>query len=320
MVSNPPLVSIVMPVFDALPWLAEAVESIVNQSYRNIEFVIVDDRSSDGSVELLQKFAAQDARIKLILHSSNLGVPAALNQGIAQCSGKYIARMDADDISSSQRIGLQVDHMERNPSCGVVGSWIYRLRQKGDERMKTFPEMNDDLKLLLMFECCFSHPTVMMRRFFLDRLSFVYDENFRSAQDYELWSRLRDHCDFYCLQQPLLWYREHEMSVSKQAKRVNLKRERVDKIYQFLFDSSKLSGACSLKLHKQIVHRENRSQLKPSDVRAHLACVFVAYPTAKNKDSIRQQISRQLCKNPLFWFRCRSERLFSRRQSVSDKI
>lgn len=319
MVSKSPLVSIVMPVFNALPWLTEAVESIVNQSYREIEFVIVDDGSSDGSVEVLQKFAAQDSRIELILHSSNSGVPAALNQGIAQCSGKYIARMDADDISAPQRIGLQVDHMERNPSCGVVGSWVYRMRQKGDQRIKAFPERNDDLKLLLMFECCFSHPTVLMRKSFLDRLSFVYDENFRSAQDYDLWSRLRDHCDFYCLQQPLLWYREHEASVSKQAKKVNLKRERVNRIYQFLFDSSKLNGACSLQLHKQIVHRMNRSQLRPSEVRAHLACVFAAYPEAKNKDLIRQQIFRQLCKSPVFWFKFRSEWLFGGRQSVSSK-
>jgi hypothetical protein len=110
------------------------------------------------------------------------------------------------------------------------------------------------------------------------------------------------------------------MSVSRQAKKVNLKRERVDRIYQFLFDSSELSKACSLKLHKQIVYREDRSQLRPSEVQAHLACVFAAYPTAKNQGSIRQQIFRELCKNPLFRFRCWNERLFSRRQSVPNKI
>jgi glycosyltransferase involved in cell wall biosynthesis len=303
MVSEYPLVSVVMPVFNGLPWLSEAVESILNQSYENLEFVIVDDCSDDGSVQLLKTYAVEDSRIKLILNSSNAGVPATLNRGIEHCSGKYVARMDADDVSTPDRIRLQVEHMEKHPACGVVGSWIYRVRQKGRTRIKAFPEKNDDLKLLLLFECCFSHPSVMMRKKVLDQLPFVYDESFSSAQDYELWSRLKDYCDFYCIQQPLLRYRELETSVSKQAKKARTKRARVDRIYQSLFDSCGLSAECSIALHKQIVHREHRASLAPAEVDAHLVSVFDTYPSAGNRNDIRQMVFRNLVKNPVFRFR-----------------
>ncbi|UCZ56946.1 glycosyltransferase [Desulfurispirillum indicum] len=295
-----PLVSIVMPVYNALPWLSEAIESMLSQSYDNFEFIIVDDGSSDGSREVLEQYAAKDQRIRLVFHDENKGVPTALNNGVKLSSGKYIARMDADDISLPNRLEAQVNYLEGNQSCGVVGGWMYRIRKKGDIKLKKYPETNEELKLLLIFECCFSHSTVVIRKEILHLLPFVYDERFRSAQDYDLWARLKDLCDFYCLQEPAIYRRELESSVSMQARTSKAKRERVNLIYQYLFDSSGLSERCSLDLHKKIVHREERWALTPKIVEEHLECIFSLYPSAENKDDVRRWIFDSLRKDVVF--------------------
>jgi hypothetical protein len=177
------------------------------------------------------------------------------------------------------------------------------MRQKGDVRLKTFPEHDSDLKLMLMFECCFSHPAVMIRKSVLQDLPYIYDENFRSAQDYELWSRLQAKCGFYCIQQPLLWYRELASSVSKQAKKKNLKRERVQKIHEYLFDAYGIGNECSLKLHEKIVNREGRGALRPVDIQRHLNCVFAVFPEALCDRDIHNHVFDQFSKNPIFRIR-----------------
>lgn len=294
------LVSVVMPVYNALPWLKEAVDSILSQTYPNLELVVVDDCSTDGSLAVLNEYAQRDSRVRVIENAVNSGVPASLNKGIELSRGTYIARMDADDISEPQRLEVQAAHLESHPECGVVGSWIHRMRQKGDVRLKTFPEHDQDLKLMLMFECCFSHPAVMIRKSALKDLAHIYDEMFRSAQDYELWSRLQGTCDFYCIQAPLLWYRELASSVSKQAKKKNLKRERVRQIHAFLFKANGINQNCSLDLHEMIVNRESRGTLRPRDIQRHLDYIFAAFPDASYQQEVQDHIFSQFSKNPVF--------------------
>lgn len=315
MIQNNPLVSVVMPVFNALPWLQEAVDSILSQTYQNFELIAVDDCSTDGSLDVLKDYARRDTRVRVIENVTNSGVPATLNSGIEQSQGDYVARMDADDISDPQRLELQVEHLENHTQCGIVGSWIYRMRQKGDVRLKTFPERDSDLKLMLMFECCFSHPAVMIRKSVLQDLPYVYDEHFRNAQDYELWARLQSKCGFYCIQKPLLWYRELASSVSKQAKKKNRKRERVQKIHESLFEAYGINGKCSLELHEKIVNREDRAALHPQDIQHHLDCVFEVFPDAVSYQDIYHHVFGQFAKNPVFRVRWWLFKLFSKLSS-----
>lgn len=305
-----PMVSVVMPVFNALPWLSEAIDSVLSQTYTNFEFVIVDDCSSDGSLDLLREYEKQDNRVKLIVNEKNLGVAGSLNRGVAQSSGVYIARMDADDVSYPERFYYQVNYMQDNPGCVVVGSWIDRLRKNGSKKLKKFPEDSDALKLLLMFECCFSHPAVMMRRSALLSLPFVYDERFSSAQDYELWSRLQYCGDFCCLQTSLLMYRELDTSVSMQARKKNLKRERVNLIYDELLRYRGFSGEGVFNLHKMIVHKERRWAQSPRLVINHLKSVLSVFPEASGGIDIVNNVFSGMKKNPIFLAKYLTLRLF----------
>jgi glycosyltransferase involved in cell wall biosynthesis len=112
-VSSAPLVSVVMSVFNGQAFLSEAVESILQQTLRDFEFVVIDDGSTDGTGDILSTFVERDKRMR-VFRQENQGRPKSLNDGIALASGKYIARMDADDIALPDRLGKQVDFMERN--------------------------------------------------------------------------------------------------------------------------------------------------------------------------------------------------------------
>src|SRR3989344_8117032 len=119
-----PLVSVVMPVYNAQLYLSLAVKSILAQTYKNFEFIIVDDASTDSTPKILNDFNKIDKRIILLKDKTNLGVTKSLNIGVSKAKGKYIIRMDADDWSYPERFELQVELMEKNPSVIVSGSYI----------------------------------------------------------------------------------------------------------------------------------------------------------------------------------------------------
>ncbi len=120
-----PVITVVMPVYNGEEYLAEAFESILNQTFTDFEFIIVDDGSEDGSAEIIRAFAARDQRIRLLQHERNRGEPSARNSGIAAATGQYIAAMDCDDISLPQRLEKQVNHLQSHPNIGVVGTFLH---------------------------------------------------------------------------------------------------------------------------------------------------------------------------------------------------
>jgi len=114
-------VSIVMSVYNAQKYLDEAIESILNQTYSNFEFIIINDGSTDKSLEIIENYAKKDSRI-IVINRENKGLIYSLNEGIRKANGKYIARMDADDISLPQRLEKQVEFMEKNKNIGICGT------------------------------------------------------------------------------------------------------------------------------------------------------------------------------------------------------
>lgn len=204
----PPRVSVVMSVYNGETYLGEAIQSILDQTFTDFEFIIIDDGSQDKSPAILRDYARRDERIRLLENPHNLGLSASLNKGIRASRGEYIARMDADDISLPSRIEEQVIFMDTNPEIGICGTWIEMF---GDQhrQIEQFPLDHAQIHLRLLFGNALAHPTVMMRLAALRQFSLTYNEHIRFAQDYELWSRAIAHLRFANIGQVLLFYRIH---------------------------------------------------------------------------------------------------------------
>ena len=203
-----------MTVFNSQAYVKEAVESILRQTLADFEFVIVDDGSTDKTLEIIQSF--KDPRIVLFKNNQNQGQTKSLNIGLRQCRAAFIARMDADDISDPKRLQLQYDFLQANSKVGLVGSACVDINAQGKRiRLNGVPIDPQQIKAYLaasgdLSYWCIYHPTVMIRKNVLDQAGF-YDEKSGEGQgyphDYELWSRLIRRCDFANLPQPLLKYR-----------------------------------------------------------------------------------------------------------------
>jgi glycosyltransferase involved in cell wall biosynthesis len=202
-----PLVSIIMPTFNNDRFLCESVESILEQTFRDYEFIIINDGSTDRSEEILERYRKTDSRIRLF-HQDNMGIVASLNRGIATATGKYIARMDGDDISLSERLARQVAFMEVHPNVGVCGTACRSFGEGRGGVSWTTTETNE-IKARQLFWPCFAHPTVMMRHELIEKHGLMYRHEFQYVEDYDLWLRFSKHCDFANLPEELLLYRLH---------------------------------------------------------------------------------------------------------------
>jgi glycosyltransferase involved in cell wall biosynthesis len=212
-----PLVSVVIACYNCEKYVELAVRSIIEQTYKNLEILIIDDCSTDNSYTILKQLTEKDNRIILMKNETNLKLAKNLNNMISIAKGKYIARMDADDISLSERIEKQVVWMEAHPEYAVCGTHIYPINSKG-KKMDGYilPSTNEEINRAKYFYSPFAHPSVMIRKYIA--VMYKYDEHFSVAQDYELWFRiLKDHKG-YNLDKKLLYYRVFSESVSFRRK------------------------------------------------------------------------------------------------------
>ncbi|CAA6820078.1 MAG: Glycosyl transferase family 2 [uncultured Sulfurovum sp.] len=212
------MISVVMSVYNAEKYLDEAIESIINQTYRNFEFIIINDGSNDKSLEIIKKYKNQDERIVLISRE-NRGLISSLNEGIERAKGKYIARMDADDISLSTRFEEQIKFMEENSDVGVCGTGIIGFGLDIDSSVNFYTTSNEQLKAELLFSSIFAHPTVVIRKNLIDTYNLYYDEGFKYAEDFELWVRMAEYTKFANIKKPLLKYRILQNSITREADR-----------------------------------------------------------------------------------------------------
>ena len=207
---NKPLVSIVMAVYNGEKFIHETIKSILNQGYENFELILIDDCSTDSTLKILQSYT--EPRIQVIHNETNRKLAASLNRGIRHASGKYIARMDADDLCESNRFTLQVNYMEKHPDVDVLGG---NYRAFGSARYKSdYPSKHKAIETGLFFENTVCHPAVMFRR---QAISSWYDESFAASQDYDLWTRLIAEHNFHNLKAVVMKYRVHEGQTLKTA-------------------------------------------------------------------------------------------------------
>ncbi|WPU95801.1 glycosyltransferase [Mucilaginibacter sabulilitoris] len=204
------LVTIAIPVFNAEKTIALAIKSVLKQSYKNWELIIINDGSKDRSIKIIHEFL--DHRIRIVDDNINRGLINRLNSIPTMANGKYIARMDADDIMHPERIAKQVYYMESNPDIDVVDCAIYTIddvnQVKGIRNMEDLPKTKD----ALLFHCMFTHPAILGKKEWF--IKYPYDYNYYRAEDYELWLRAYDDSKYGRVKLPLLFYREGNVNIS----------------------------------------------------------------------------------------------------------
>lgn len=210
-----PIVSVVMPIYNSEDYLDEAISSILNQTFTNFELLAINDASTDSSLDIIMKYAKKDERVVLINNKENIGFVKNLNNGIKQARGIYIARMDSDDISTSNRFELQVEFLNNNTEIGIVGSWVKEL---GTNKKFKYPLEHEEICKYLIYGSPFGHPAVMFRKDVIIDNDLFYNEEFKVAQDYELWSRILEVTKGANIPEELLLWRKHEKSRSETNK------------------------------------------------------------------------------------------------------
>lgn len=216
--SQRPLISVIMPVYNGMPHLKQSVESILKQSYKNFELIIVDDKSTDGSVLYAKRI--MDQRVRIIRNLKNLGIANSLNIAIDNAKGEYIARMDADDISVPERLEKQLKFLQKNKSISICGSFAFLINDKGETiGTKKYPEKNKDLKKALNFYSPIIHPTFFGKTTFFNELS-GYNPDFEYAEDYELLVRSKGRYEMANVPQYLLKWRLWD----RRRSRLNMKK------------------------------------------------------------------------------------------------
>jgi wbfO protein len=213
-INKNPVVSVVMSVYNAEKYLDAAIRSILEQTYNNFEFIIINDGSNDRSLEIIKKYKNEDDRIVLISRE-NRGLISSLNEGIVKARGEYIVRMDADDISLPFRIEKQLQVMEHEKDIVVCGSWINIFGENINEKVARYFEYDKQIKANLLVSCCFAHPSVMIRKDAFTNNNILYDERFKNAEDYYLWTQLAKVGKFYNIPEILLKYRFLETSITR---------------------------------------------------------------------------------------------------------
>ena len=199
-----PLVSIIIPVHNVEKYIGTCLQSMIYQTYSDLELWIVDDACTDNTMKTIAQF--QDPRIQIVHNQTNLGLAASVNKAIRQAKGKYIARMDGDDISQPTRIERQVQFLEQHPDVSIVGTAMQSFGHSN--YLHNFPEAHDACKARLLFNVCFGHPTVLIRKSIFDNNKNYYKEELQQySEEYELWCRLVDQFQFANLKEALVMYR-----------------------------------------------------------------------------------------------------------------
>jgi glycosyltransferase involved in cell wall biosynthesis len=211
-----PTVSVLLPVHNAEPYLAEAVESILNQSFSDFEFLIINDGSTDRSLEILQTYAKQDSRIKLT-NRPNRGLIATLNEMLEQATGEFLARMDADDIATPNRLALQVSFLQQHAEIVCVGGAFDLIDFQGRTvQWIPMPQHNDQIQqMLLVGRTIINHPCALIRRASLLQIG-GYDPEMKTVEDLDMLLKLGEIGELANLPETVLKYRFHPNSVSAQ--------------------------------------------------------------------------------------------------------
>lgn len=207
MVRKKPLVSVVMPAYNAEQFAARSIQSVLNQTFKNFELIIVDDASSDKTPQIIKAIQRKDPRIRIITNKTNLLIAKSLNIGIKSARAKFIARMDIDDIAHPDRLALQYKLLKKNPKIAIVGANMTIIDGEDKEILKReYPTSSRELKRLMFRYSPFGHPAIMMRKSAYEEFG-GYQEDIFPCDDIDLWFKIGTKYEFASIAKPLLKYR-----------------------------------------------------------------------------------------------------------------
>jgi glycosyltransferase involved in cell wall biosynthesis len=209
---EPPLVTVFMPVYNAGKYLKEAIASILNQTYKNFEFLIVNDGSTDDSLATIKSF--NDKRIRLIENESNIGLIASLNIGLIESKGAYIVRMDQDDISLSHRIETQINFLIKNPEYGLIGSWFEDFGENIPNKIVKYSSNDTEIRIRHLYQTHISHPTAVIKKEIIDKYNLEFDSLRVHGEDYDFWVRISQYCKMSNFPELLVRKRDHPKNIT----------------------------------------------------------------------------------------------------------
>jgi len=283
---NNPTVTVLMTVYNGEDYLSEAIKSILNQSFTDFEFLIIDDASTDNSQSIIQSF--NDERIRYVKNESNIGQTASLNYGLELSKGEYIARMDQDDLSKPDRFSLQLKFMEKNYDTVVVGSWAKSIDADGKYIYTiVHPTEFENIREAIACGCPISHSSAFFRRDEVVK-SGGYPEGLRFAMDWGLWIEcIKNDYQIANLPYTLVSIRTHKNSVTS-SKELNIKR--MTEIYHLL------DLVSSMDIKKSTMNYSNGLKL--------ILCLKICFFLLKEKKMIdfHQVFKNILKENPIYLF------------------
>ena len=287
-----PYITVLMPVYNAESFVGEAIESILNQTFTDFEFIIINDGSTDNSEEIIKSYP--DPRIKYFKNEGNMKLIATLNRGFDLATGKYIARMDADDISLPDRLQLQFELMERNPAIGLCGTWFESFTEKKVTGVSRYAPDHETICFVHLYQIQLSHGTCMFRTAVLKAHSFYFNPDFSHAEDYELWTRISMVIKVSNVQKVLYRVRHHKEEVS--VKYSDIQAINSSKVQKKIFDQMGIHVTMEdlILLDAITEFRYGRDMVFLRSARA----LFEKMLTAKNHDMF---FSRTFYQNKLRW-------------------
>jgi len=211
--SDAPRVSVVMAVRDGERYLRTAIDSVLTQTFRNLELIVIDDGSTDHSAAIVR--GVEDPRIRLLSNDGKRGLASSLNRGVTEARGEFIARLDADDIAMPERLARQLAFMDANPHVALLGSWYVEISEDGEPLVRRrLPTEHWDLRWHLCVTCPFIHSAVLWRRSMVAERVGGYDETISYGEDYDLWHRLAARLPVATLPAYLVQHRLHSGSMT----------------------------------------------------------------------------------------------------------
>ncbi|MFM9403635.1 glycosyltransferase family 2 protein [Myroides odoratimimus] len=259
--SNLPLVSVVISVFNGERYILEALSSIVEQTYKKLEIIVIDDGSTDSTLEIIK--GVEDERI-ILVSRENKGLIFSLNEGIKLASGKYIARMDADDISIDSRISEQVKFLEENPDIGVVGAFAKVFGEGVKEKIFKQPCLHDEIISKMYIDSPFIHPSVMLRRDLLINNNLFYDFEYYRVEDFALWVKLSKITTLANIPRVLLRYRYLESSETRLSQNdITVRTKVLEKVFELYLNRINTIGLCDeeVSLYTKSMMRANFKEI-----------------------------------------------------------
>jgi len=227
-----PKVSVIMSTHNDSNTLRQSMDSILDQTFSDFEFLIIDDASEDDTVVILKQYEKSDPRVKLLINDENKGLTKNLNKLLLLASGEYIARMDGDDISHLDRLSKQVDYLDNFQDIDLIGTGVHSFGES--DLYWRLPDDSDELKIRMLLHPVFAHPSFMFRHKLLNE-GIMYDESFRTAQDYDFAARVAKAHKLGRVQEILLEYRVHKLQISNISN--SGQKDNANRVRKMLLDS-----------------------------------------------------------------------------------